>query len=170
MAFLSTHTQYNITFCDAVRIVLVRLLSASLWTCALHIHISALCLLCMYCNLDLSIIWYIVPLLIQWLQTLLLPSSKLRSGDGRRAFTIKRAEPLVCFALSCGGRSDPAVSVTRWVLIPFILITLPILQYVFPTYLNSMSWLGESLYSKACAWGTWSIYEGFSTGKHWFPE
>ncbi|MCO5559789.1 hypothetical protein L7F22_013393 [Adiantum nelumboides] len=47
----------------------------------------------------------------QWLQNLLSPGLKLKSGDGRRAFAIDRAEPLICFALCCGGRSDPAVRV-----------------------------------------------------------
>ncbi|KAH7423610.1 hypothetical protein KP509_12G063900 [Ceratopteris richardii] len=47
----------------------------------------------------------------QWLQSLLSPSYKLKSGDGRRAFAVERAEPLVCFALCCGGRSDPAVRI-----------------------------------------------------------
>ncbi|KAI5081809.1 hypothetical protein GOP47_0001552 [Adiantum capillus-veneris] len=47
----------------------------------------------------------------QWLQNLLSPVLKLKSGDGRRAFAIDRVEPLICFALCCGGRSDPAVRV-----------------------------------------------------------
>lgn len=47
----------------------------------------------------------------QWLQSLLSPGSKFKAGDERRAFTIDSPEPLVCFALCCGGRSDPAVRV-----------------------------------------------------------
>lgn len=47
----------------------------------------------------------------QWLQNLLSPGSKFKAGDGRRMFAIDRPEPLVCFALCCGGRSDPAVRV-----------------------------------------------------------
>eukprot|EP00250_Pteridium_aquilinum_P019636 c24505_g1_i1 orf=720-2648(+) len=47
----------------------------------------------------------------QWLQNLLSTGSKFKSGDGRRAFAIDKPEPLVCFALCCGGRSDPAVRV-----------------------------------------------------------
>lgn len=47
----------------------------------------------------------------QWLQNLLSPGSKFKSSDGRRAFAIDRPEPLVCFALCCGGRSDPAMRV-----------------------------------------------------------
>lgn len=47
----------------------------------------------------------------QWLQNLLLPGSKFKAGDERRSYAIENPEPLVCFALCCGGRSDPAVRV-----------------------------------------------------------
>ncbi|MCO5612042.1 hypothetical protein L7F22_066304 [Adiantum nelumboides] len=47
----------------------------------------------------------------QWLQNLLLPGSKFKAGDERRSYAIETSEPLVCFALCCGGRSDPAVRV-----------------------------------------------------------
>eukprot|EP00250_Pteridium_aquilinum_P013712 c21524_g1_i4 orf=623-2161(+) len=46
----------------------------------------------------------------KWLQTFLSPGSKLR-GEELRAYAIHHPEPLVCFALCCGGRSDPAVRV-----------------------------------------------------------
>lgn len=44
----------------------------------------------------------------KWLQSFLSPAAKLR-GDGRQAYAIDRLEPLLCFALCCGGRSDPMV-------------------------------------------------------------
>ncbi|KAH7281418.1 hypothetical protein KP509_36G046500 [Ceratopteris richardii] len=47
----------------------------------------------------------------QWLQNLLLPGSKFKAGDERRSYAIETPEPLVCFALCCGGKSDPAVRV-----------------------------------------------------------
>lgn len=47
----------------------------------------------------------------QWLQNLLLPGSKFKASDERRTYAIETPEPLVCFALCCGGRSDPAVRV-----------------------------------------------------------
>ena len=47
--------------------------------------------------------------LVKWMQSLLLSGSKFKSGDERRSYAIKNSEPLVCFALCCGGWSDPAV-------------------------------------------------------------
>ncbi|KAJ7538011.1 hypothetical protein O6H91_11G031100 [Diphasiastrum complanatum] len=47
----------------------------------------------------------------QWLQTLLSPLTRFKATEERRAFSLYRLEPLVCFALCCGGRSDPAVRV-----------------------------------------------------------
>ena len=46
---------------------------------------------------------------VKWVQSLLLSGSKFKSGDERRSYAIKNPEPLVCFALCCGGWSDPAV-------------------------------------------------------------
>eukprot|EP00249_Psilotum_nudum_P005167 c18631_g1_i1 orf=235-1833(-) len=46
----------------------------------------------------------------QWLQTLLLPGTKFK-GDDRQAYALDIPEPLVCFALCCGGQSDPVVRV-----------------------------------------------------------
>eukprot|EP01018_Ginkgo_biloba_P032072 Gb_16429 [translate_table: standard] len=45
----------------------------------------------------------------QWLETLLSPGIKLKVGDERQAYALDHPEPLVCFALCCGGYSDPAV-------------------------------------------------------------
>lgn len=46
----------------------------------------------------------------QWIQLLLLPGSKIR-GVHREAYALERPEPLACFGICCGGRSDPAVRV-----------------------------------------------------------
>ncbi|XP_057872883.2 uncharacterized protein LOC131079034 isoform X1 [Cryptomeria japonica] len=48
---------------------------------------------------------------LQTLQTLLSAGMKFRAGDERQACTLNHSEPLVCFALCCGGHSDPAVRV-----------------------------------------------------------
>jgi hypothetical protein len=45
----------------------------------------------------------------QWLQALLNPGTKFKSGDERWAYALQTPEPSVCFALCCGGCSDPAV-------------------------------------------------------------
>ena len=45
---------------------------------------------------------------LQWIQSLLSPVSKLK-GTYRQAYGLERSEPLVCFAICCGGRSDPPV-------------------------------------------------------------
>jgi hypothetical protein len=45
----------------------------------------------------------------QWLQALLNPGTKFKSGDERWAYALQTPEPSVCFALCCGGWSDPAV-------------------------------------------------------------
>ncbi|CAM6041271.1 unnamed protein product [Sphagnum compactum] len=47
----------------------------------------------------------------QWLQALLNPGTKFKSGDERWAYALQTPEPSVCFALCCGGCSDPAVRV-----------------------------------------------------------
>ncbi|CAK9194829.1 unnamed protein product [Sphagnum troendelagicum] len=47
----------------------------------------------------------------QWLQALLNPGTKFKSGDERWAYALQAPEPSVCFALCCGGWSDPAVRV-----------------------------------------------------------
>lgn len=47
----------------------------------------------------------------QWLQNLFLPGSKFKPGDERQSYAIENPEPHVCFALCCGGQSDPAVRV-----------------------------------------------------------
>ncbi|CAM6046101.1 unnamed protein product [Sphagnum compactum] len=47
----------------------------------------------------------------QWLQALLNPATKFKVGDERRAYALKSPEPAVCFALCCGGYSDPVVRV-----------------------------------------------------------
>ncbi|KAL3700252.1 hypothetical protein R1sor_018274 [Riccia sorocarpa] len=47
----------------------------------------------------------------QWLQTFFTTTSRFRPGDGRKPYALEKAEPLVCFALCCGSRSDPAVRV-----------------------------------------------------------
>ncbi|CAM6017859.1 unnamed protein product [Sphagnum balticum] len=47
----------------------------------------------------------------QWLQALLNPGTKFKSGDERWAYALQTHEPSVCFALCCGGCSDPAVRV-----------------------------------------------------------
>ncbi|XP_002984988.2 uncharacterized protein LOC9649075 [Selaginella moellendorffii] len=44
----------------------------------------------------------------QWLQTLFGPLTKFKSEE-RRAYALNTPEPLICFALCSGGRSDPAV-------------------------------------------------------------
>lgn len=46
----------------------------------------------------------------QWIQVLLSPVSKIR-GAHREAYALERPQPLVCFAICCGARSDPAVRV-----------------------------------------------------------
>lgn len=45
----------------------------------------------------------------QWFHSLLSQATKFKSSDERRAYGLHAPEPLVCFALCCGGRSDPAV-------------------------------------------------------------
>jgi hypothetical protein len=47
----------------------------------------------------------------QWLQALLNPTTKFKVGDERRAYALQSPEPTVCFALCCGGYSDPVVRV-----------------------------------------------------------
>ncbi|CAM6093562.1 unnamed protein product [Calypogeia fissa] len=47
----------------------------------------------------------------QWLQTLFTTGPKFKAGDERKAYALDKPEPLVCFALCCGGRSDPAIRV-----------------------------------------------------------
>ncbi|CAM6023277.1 unnamed protein product [Sphagnum balticum] len=47
----------------------------------------------------------------QWLQALLNPATKFKVGDERRAYALQCPEPAVCFALCCGGYSDPVVRV-----------------------------------------------------------
>lgn len=46
----------------------------------------------------------------KWLQSFLSPVAKFR-GEERQTFTIDNPEPLLYFALCCGGRSDPVVRV-----------------------------------------------------------
>ncbi|MCO5568200.1 hypothetical protein L7F22_021896 [Adiantum nelumboides] len=46
----------------------------------------------------------------QWFQSLLSPVSKLMVGH-RQAYALDKPEPLACFAVCCGGYSDPAVRV-----------------------------------------------------------
>ncbi|KAH9302717.1 hypothetical protein KI387_014300 [Taxus chinensis] len=51
---------------------------------------------------------------VQWLQTLqtlLSAGMKFKAGDERQSYALNRSEPLVCFAVCCGGHSDPAVRV-----------------------------------------------------------
>lgn len=48
-------------------------------------------------------------LTMQWLQTLFTTGPRFKAGDERKAYALDKPEPLVCFALCCGGRSDPAV-------------------------------------------------------------
>lgn len=50
-----------------------------------------------------------VRLLLQWLRRLILSISMLKTGDDYEAYTIGKPEPLLYFALSSGGFSDPAV-------------------------------------------------------------
>lgn len=51
----------------------------------------------------------------QWLETLLSTGARIKAGEERRAFGRKygfeEPEPLVLFALCCGGHSDPAVRI-----------------------------------------------------------
>ncbi|CAM6035581.1 unnamed protein product, partial [Sphagnum compactum] len=47
----------------------------------------------------------------QWLQAFLNPGTMFKVGDERQAYALQIPEPAVCFALCCGGRSDPAVRV-----------------------------------------------------------
>lgn len=47
----------------------------------------------------------------QWFQSLLSQGTRFKSSDERRAYSLHASEPLVCFALCCGGRSDPAIRV-----------------------------------------------------------
>jgi hypothetical protein len=47
----------------------------------------------------------------QWLQAFLKPSTTFKEGDERQAYALQTPEPAVCFALCCGGHSDPAVRV-----------------------------------------------------------
>nr|XP_024400877.1 uncharacterized protein LOC112294543 isoform X2 [Physcomitrium patens] len=47
----------------------------------------------------------------QWFHSLLSQATKFKSSDERRAYGLHAPEPLVCFALCCGGRSDPAIRV-----------------------------------------------------------
>lgn len=47
----------------------------------------------------------------QWFQSLLSQGTKFKTSDERRAYALYAPEPLVCFALCCGGRSDPAIRV-----------------------------------------------------------
>ncbi|XP_042009749.1 uncharacterized protein LOC121758408 isoform X1 [Salvia splendens] len=46
-----------------------------------------------------------------WLQTLLSPRRKFKTGVSRHAYAIDYPEPLVHFALSSGARSDPAIRI-----------------------------------------------------------
>ncbi|KAI3465508.1 hypothetical protein Pfo_022171 [Paulownia fortunei] len=46
-----------------------------------------------------------------WLQTLLSPGKKFKTGNTRHAYAIEYPEPLVHFALCSGAYSDPAVRV-----------------------------------------------------------
>jgi hypothetical protein len=45
----------------------------------------------------------------QWLQAFLKPGTTFKVGDERQAYALQTPEPAVCFALCCGGHSDPAV-------------------------------------------------------------
>ena len=67
-----------------------------------QLHDDAICLLveCIY--------QFICLFYLQWIQSLLSPVSKLK-GTYRQAYGLERSEPLVCFAICCGGRSDPPV-------------------------------------------------------------
>ncbi|XP_024370389.1 uncharacterized protein [Physcomitrium patens] len=47
----------------------------------------------------------------QWFQSLLSQGTKFKTRDERRAYGLHTPEPLVCFALCSGGRSDPAIRV-----------------------------------------------------------
>ncbi|KAH6834904.1 hypothetical protein C2S53_003904 [Perilla frutescens var. hirtella] len=46
-----------------------------------------------------------------WLQSLLSPGKKFKSGTSRHAYAIEYPEPLVHFALCSGAHSDPAIRV-----------------------------------------------------------
>ncbi|KAH8948674.1 hypothetical protein BDL97_11G105500 [Sphagnum fallax] len=46
-----------------------------------------------------------------WLQAFLKPGTMFKVGDERQAYALQTPEPAVCFALCCGGHSDPAVRV-----------------------------------------------------------
>ena len=56
-----------------------------------------------FCKLRFNVFGF-----LKWLQNL-LPGSKFKSNDEKRLYAITKSEPLVCFALCCGGQSDPAV-------------------------------------------------------------
>jgi hypothetical protein len=46
---------------------------------------------------------------MKWLQAFLKPGTMFKVGDERQAYALQTPEPAVCFALCCGGHSDPAV-------------------------------------------------------------
>jgi hypothetical protein len=43
------------------------------------------------------------------MQAFLNPGTIFKVGDERQAYALQIPEPAVCFALCCGGHSDPAV-------------------------------------------------------------
>ncbi|KAK1358738.1 Cytochrome c biogenesis protein CCS1 [Heracleum sosnowskyi] len=47
----------------------------------------------------------------QWFKSLLFPKSKLKAGDPRKAYAIRRPQPLLKFALASGSYCDPMVRV-----------------------------------------------------------
>ncbi|XP_031473529.1 uncharacterized protein LOC116246003 isoform X1 [Nymphaea colorata] len=63
------------------------------------------------CLIQTSILGCIRQTSASWLQTLLSPGSKSRSGNDQHAYAIEHPEPLLHFALSLGGHSDPAVRI-----------------------------------------------------------
>lgn len=48
----------------------------------------------------------------QWLNSLFFPKKKLKSGDSKKGYAVKQAEPRLLFALCSGFRSDPLVRAT----------------------------------------------------------
>ena len=98
------HTRSNISFYDADHIDPLRYEMQQ----ADQQYIDVSVLMKLFCQLMFGVS---VLFVMKWLQNLLLPGSKLKSNDERRSYTITKPEPLVCFALCCGGQSDPAVGV-----------------------------------------------------------
>ncbi|KAL8097002.1 hypothetical protein AgCh_030184 [Apium graveolens] len=47
----------------------------------------------------------------QWFQSLLFPKSKIKAGDPRKAYAIRRPQPLLKFALTSGSYCDPMVRI-----------------------------------------------------------